>query len=258
MINSGSTGFGETGSREPMEDKVGDNDPESLAMPGVRWGRPDVLFTPAYWQSQLQWCPSLQRAGAHRLGESFREEVVACLLGGHGIPAEIGLAAFAAIRSSGLLSPDRRPTEEDIYSVLGQPLPLTSGKRVRYRFAKQKSGYVAIFLASREQAPSDDSHATLRNWLVNFDGIGLKTASWAIRNWFDSDHVAILDIHIHRAGLLAGVFNASHSLSRSYLEMERRFLDFCGAINARPSALDALIWWQMRRAGNLATQGIFP
>ncbi len=231
-------------------------DPESLAMPGVRWGRPDVLFTPAYWRCQLEWFPDLQRAGAHRLGGSFREEVVACLLGGHGIPAEIGLAAFSAIRRSGLLVPDRHPTEDDVLSVIAQPLLLPSGKRVRYRFAKQKSGYVASFLSSRKEMPSEDSHSTLRNWLVSFDGIGLKTASWVIRNWFDSDHVAILDVHIHRAGLLAGVFNARHSLSRSYLEMEGRFLDFCSAINARPSALDALIWWQMRRAGNLAMQSI--
>lgn len=225
--------------------------PETLAMPGVRWGRPDVLFTPAYWRFQLQLCPELQQVGAHRLGQSFREEVVACLLGGHGIPAEVGLAAFSAIRCSGLLAPDRNPTQDAIHAILARSLPLPSGRCVHYRFARRKSAFVSSFLCSREPVPNDQSHTVVRQWLVKFNGIGLKTASWVIRNWFDSDDVAILDVHIYRAGLMAGVFHEGQSLSRRYLELEQRFLEFCRAINARPSALDALIWRQMRRAAKL-------
>ncbi|MDZ3993341.1 hypothetical protein PspTeo4_24872 [Pseudomonas sp. Teo4] len=44
------------------------------------------------------------------------------------------------------------------------------------------------------------SGRALRDWLLELPGIGYKTASWVARNWLDADDVAILDIHILRAG----------------------------------------------------------
>lgn len=231
-------------------------DPYSYAMPGVVWGRPDVLFTPAYWLFQIRSRPDLDIAGIHRLGRSFREEVVACLLGGHGIPAEVGISAFAVLRNSGIFSETINLRQEEVFEILSAPLRMGPSRTIRYRFARQKSGYIASFLNASKGMPQFDSHLSLRHWLTQFDGIGLKTASWAIRNWYDSDHVAILDVHIHRAGRLAGFFTEKQTISRCYAEMELQFVRFCSAINARVSSLDALMWSQMRRAGDLAIRCI--
>src|SRR5260370_26788798 len=74
-------------------------------MPGVLWGSRDVLFTPAFWLGQywMREDSSLQ-SRPHSLGQTLEEEVVACLLGGYGIPAEVGLAAFERLKSRGLIS----------------------------------------------------------------------------------------------------------------------------------------------------------
>lgn len=226
-------------------------DPDTIVMDRIRWGQPDILFTPAYWADQLDRHPELNSAGVHRLGDSLLEESVACLLGGYGIPAEVGLAAFSTLKSAGLIK-KQVVSDSDILAVLEEPLSL-GNRLIRYRFARQKSRYIAGLLSHFEE-PEQSDHQKIRDWLLRFDGIGLKTASWIIRNWFHSDHVAIIDIHIQRAGHLAGFFKRSHVVSRDYHEMETRFLDFALAIGAKPSALDALMWLQMRQAQRLASR----
>ena len=68
-----------------------------------------------------------------------------------------------------------------------------------------------------------------------------------MRNWLDSDAVAILDIHVVRAGRFCRLFNEQDRVERSYRPMERRFLEFARALGVRASLLDILIWDQMRR-----------
>jgi N-glycosylase/DNA lyase len=86
----------------------------------------------------------------------------------------------------------------------------------------------------------------LRNLLMKLPGIGPKTASWIVRNWCGSDEVAILDIHVIRAGILMKLFSTKDRPERNYLDMERRFLDLANALNTSAANLDALIWQQMR------------
>lgn len=219
-------------------------------IPGVLWGDATHLYTPAYWKA-LCWLSSFEDSMSnYRLGNTINEEIAACILGGYGIPAEVGLAAFDRVRDAGVL--DQVVGERVIFDLLSQPLEV--GKtRVRYRFAKQKSYYLsrALFKLANEEAPMRNA-VDLRSWLLTIDGIGLKTASWITRNWLGSDDVAIIDVHIHRAGRLMNLFDCSHSPARSYLAMEQRFVDFCTNIEVKTSVLDALIWQQMKEAGRFA------
>lgn len=80
---------------------------------------------------------------------------------------------------------------------------------------------------------------------MKINGIDLKTASWIVRNYRKSDCVAIIDIHIHRAGLLAG-FNIKDNLQKDYFKMEKKFLNFCNNINLSAAKVDAIIWRTMR------------
>lgn len=212
-------------------------------LPGVRWGAVDAFPTPAYWAYQVL----ARRVGGqtirYRLGETLAEEVSACLLGGHGIPASVGVAAFHKLKSKGLLS--GTPGEESLYLVLSEPIDI-DGRSIRYRFAKQKSKYLAAALSRLAAGPAPTSAGkTLRDWLLDVPGIGPKTASWIARNWLDADDVAILDIHILRAGALAGFFERGLTVERDYLKLEEQFLRFSRAIGVRASELDAVIWLEM-------------
>lgn len=218
-------------------------------MPGVAWGRPDILFTPAFWKDQVALYEATFQPLRHRLSDTLKSECVACLLGGHGIPAEVGLAAFDALKRSRLLC-GHTVSHLEILGVLERPIQLSSGRSVRYRFAAQKSRYVAEFINTFRD-PMTSDHVEIRDYLTTHRGIGLKTASWIVRNWFDSNEVAILDIHIIRAGLIAGFFEQHQDVAKDYIPMEKAFLHFARRIGVLPSSLDAVIWQQMRAAGDV-------
>ena len=165
-------------------------DAEESMLPGVRWDRADKLFTPAFWALQVWLHETTNRFAPGRLGETLVEEIAACVLGGYGMPAELGLAAFYHLRSLGLLSLARTaPTEEDLFNALKQPF-LIRGKAMHYRFARQRSRYLSLILnsASSDRVPEEDGNS-LRQWLLHFEGVGPKTASWVTRNWLESDEV---------------------------------------------------------------------
>lgn len=226
-------------------------DPAERVMEGVCWGRIDVLFTPAFWMVQAWLDADRQRYARYKLGHSLQEEVAACLLGGYGIPAEVGLAAYWRLRDRGLLS-GRPPSESVLTQQLSEPLEIND-RRVRYRFARQRSHYLSVVLrALADEDVPDYRGRDFRNWLLQFPGIGHKTASWITRNWLNSDEVAILDIHVYRAGVIAGFFGKQDSVAAQYLDMEERFLQFARAIDVRSTILDTLIWGQMREAAVVA------
>jgi N-glycosylase/DNA lyase len=216
-------------------------------MPGSRWGRFDSLFTPAFWASRM-WIDDIS-PGSYRIGQTLAEEVVACLLGGYGMPAEMGLQAFERLKHWGLLRPKVSVTE--LESALSEPFRLGS-RLVRYRYPRQKARYAASALCRLDGEDIPQHSLELRNWLLSFDGIGLKTASWITRNTRGCDEVAILDVHIHRAGLLMGIFSKEDSVQRNYLGMERRLVEFAKALGVRLSALDDLIWRYMKSLNRTA------
>jgi len=217
---------------------------ETPLMDDVRWGLVNAFPTPAFWAYQVIARRLESKTIQYKLGGTLREELGACLLGGHGIPASVGLAAFTHLKGHGAFA-GATPDESDLFRWLSEPLKV-GPKFVRYRFARQKAAYLARSLErmDREDAPVDNGRA-LRDWLLACPGIGHKTASWIARNWLDADDVAILDIHILRAGLLAGIFSPLKTVERDYLELEERFLAFSAALGVRASELDAVIWYAM-------------
>ena len=217
--------------------------PNEEVLPDLPWGAIDAFPTPAYWTYQV----IARRLGGwplrHRLGNSLREEVAVCLLGGHGIPASVGVAAFHRLKTRGCL--EEHPTEARLLAQLSEPLTV-DGRAVRYRFARQKARHLSSALQRLADAsPPTDSGRGLRDWLIDLPGVGPKTASWIARNWLDADDVAILDIHVLRAGALGGFFDVGLTVERHYLRLEAQFLRFAHAIGVRPSELDAVIWSEM-------------
>lgn len=222
--------------------------PEQEVWPGLPWGRFDAILSPAFWVSQA-W--SIDAPGAQSrpfgLGKDLGEEVVYCLLGGFGAPAEVGLAA--ARRVNDAVAAGMRPEAEAIHRLLSRPLAVGT-REVRYRFARLRAGYLASALQGLSDIDDGElDDVGLRDALKRLHGIGPKTASWIVRNHRSSDRVAILDVHVVRAGVAMGIFPTARTPANDYLGLERRFLEFCDRTCTRASNLDAVIWSTMRAMG---------
>lgn len=220
-------------------------------LPHLKWGSPYQLYTPAFWKLQYLMNTFSSNQEAHRLSDSIFDEVVLCLLGGYGIPSEMGMLAYNRLREEGLLRHGDYYLE--LLNALARPFELENGKHVRYRFSSQKAKYINSFLNRddlHEIPQSDDLE--LREWLTSVKGIGPKTASWITRNWLRSERVAILDIHLLRAGVITGFFEAVHNIDTEYYHLETQYLNFCTSLDVKPSDMDAIIWSYMKKNNKLA------
>lgn len=229
--------------------------PDQEIMPGVKWGNYCQLYTAAFWKYMYQSNLDTFQNNVHRLGDTIIEEVVACILGGFGIPSEMGLLAFARLKNDNLIR--NGVSYEELATALYLPFETDTGKFVRYRFYNQKSRYIFDFLNRGDLDQINiDNDLLLRKWLLTVNGIGPKTASWITRNWLQSENVAILDIHILRAGLIAGFFDDISKVDKNYFLLEKLYIKFCRAANVLPSNMDAIIWSYMKKSNKLAMKVI--
>jgi N-glycosylase/DNA lyase len=219
-------------------------------MPGVKWGSAIGFPTVAYWFYKVLSNRLENNTVQYKLGRTLIEEVGACLLGGHGIPASTGVAAFEHMKSYGAFE-EKTCSEEQLYEWLSQPIDI-GNKTIKYRFAKQKACYLhhALNQIVNEEVPTS-SGKEFRNWLMKIKGIGPKTASWVARNWLDADDVAILDIHIYRAGLLGGFFDDKMTVERHYEKLEDIFVQLAKSMHIRTSELDAVMWYEMQQSNSI-------
>ncbi len=210
------------------------------------WGLSHELGTAAYWVEQTR---SRRPRGGHRLGATLAEEVVACLLGGYGVRAEVGLAAFERLRREQMISLTQPADREKLRAALEEPLSVSGGGYIRYRFPNQRADRIAgaLRVLSEETAPGGGHD--LRDWLLRIPGIGPKTASWVARNWSNSDGIAIIDVHIHQAGLAAGFFADHWKLPNDYGCFEQAFCGVAELGGVRSADLDARIWRDLAYLG---------
>lgn len=213
--------------------------------PGRKWGDVSALLTPAWITKQavMRWRQGAYEGQFGSAVTSLIDEVTFCLLSGFGIRAEIARAAFTRLRDEGCLGSTPEPMV--IQTLLEQPLGI-EGRQVRYRFPRIRAQYISgaiRYLNSVEIARND---VDLRRQLMAIRGIGPKTASFIVRNYLASDKVAIIDIHLLRAGRISGIFPGSLDLPRDYALLETWFLSFAAACRVPAGVLDIAIWETMR------------
>jgi thermostable 8-oxoguanine DNA glycosylase len=218
-------------------------DPDCEALPGIPWGRFDHLLTAAYWKGQVDQASQLGLDRRLRLGSSLVEEAAACLLGGYGMKGELGVLAFNRLRERGML--ENNPNAGELEANLAEPF-LVDGASIRYRFPRQKSRYLERLLEMLAGFDEPEDDVALRDGLTAVPGVGLKTASWVVRNHRASNSVAVLDVHIIRACEHLGVFPPRSNPQNSYRDLEARYLRFARAIDVPASLLDAVMWRHMR------------
>lgn len=214
----------------------------------VRWLTPAHIGSPAFWIDQTA-RSSLPRSP--RIGQDLVEEVGACILGGFGITGPMTISAFAALQSHGLLVPGA--TAEEIESVLREPLAMPDGHSRRYRFARQRALRLAdAFRMLGEESPRPGmTGRELREWLLRLPGVGLKTASWIARNVSGDQDIAVIDIHILRAGQVAGVFDMEWTAEREYRRLEDYFCAWAEIGGVPTTDLDICIWSQLAHAAQI-------
>jgi N-glycosylase/DNA lyase len=232
------------GNSAPIDDAV------ALQVKGdlvtFRWGKPWLIGTAAFWVDQAE----LGFVGqSHEIGSTIEEEVAACILGGFGMPAEVALAAYRHLRAHGAFE---HPEANRLEALLREPLRLPTGRLVNYRFPRQRAQRLETALRQcREAGTPPQEGVALRDWLLSFTGIGPKTASWIARNRTGCDDVAIIDVHVRRAGEIAGFFPVRWRLPTDYFRYEGAFLEVARLGGVSAAALDACIWGLMHRHRSL-------
>lgn len=189
-------------------------------------------------------------------GRSFGDELVFCLLGGHGVSFELALSATERLRSINLFGPtwSEYDLEQCIFEELSmaQFLPLRAdGSRRKYRYPRKKAeALVRAREWARSNGPLKDALVSIehpktrRRFLCSCPGVGLKTASWFLRNVGLGDGLAIIDVHIARA-LEGHGRTPCLQLPRDYGFAEDAFLKWCEDLGASVAAFDLFVWeWQ--------------
>jgi len=217
----------------------------------LQWWDATRFATPAFW---VELTRQRARPITYQIGKTLLEEVGVCMLGGYGITERMASAAFHRVREEGLLT-GKPVTEEAVAAVLSAPFQLPGSQRaVHYRFPRSKGRRLAAVIDTlhRSEPPGTDEPRLLRDWLLTLPGVGPKTASWIVRNMTRTDLVAVIDVHIRRAGIVAGLFDPAWRLPRDYNHFETAFVVWARIGGVPTADLDACIWSELAALGPAA------
>ena len=124
------------------------------------------------------------------------------------------------------------------------------------RFKNNKAGYI---IEARNKFTGDNSvkikslidsfksNFLAREWLVkNIKGIAYKEASHFLRNIGKGENLAILDRHILKNLMLLKVIKEIPKTinQKTYMEIEKKFLDFSGSCGIDILHLDFIFWYK--------------
>jgi N-glycosylase/DNA lyase len=220
------------------------------------------------WQETWRQLAGDYEAGATPAPTSecaLRQELVFCLLGGHGVSFELARSATDVVMALCPFEPRWRPTE--LAAALQVELGAAKfdprrrdGSLRRYRYPVRKAELVAMAVAWVAENGSLSSRLAelpdefeRRQWLCRCPGIGPKSASWFLRNIGAAKELAILDVHILRAMREAGRLGEAN-LPRDYAVVEARFREWCEELGTSVFALDLFLWqWQRGDLAAIAT-----
>ena len=184
-------------------------------------------------------------------------ELLFCLMGGFGITYEHGQSAAKVIWQLRPFSEEW--DDHDLFKALSDALmqpqfgpAKADGACRRYRFPLQKASTIVKVRnwlncngPLHQRLPEMGSCRERRRFLSGCPGMGLKTASWLLRNLGMGADLATIDIHVTRALSEAGRIPANIRMPRDYEVVEDAFLGWCQELDASPAAFDLFVWhWQ--------------
>lgn len=191
---------------------------------------------------------------AEGASRAIEHELLFCLLGGFGISYELAHSASQRLRMMNLFEQrlSGRALEAAIHVELAtaqfEPLRLDGSMR-RHRFPARKARIIAQAIdwvrssdaSLVEQLRNAFGRDEQRRLLCRCPGVGLKTASWIVRNCGLADDVAVIDVHVLRALSRWRGLNDLR-MPTDYLSAEAEFLAWAAEAGAPPAAFDLFIW----------------
>ena len=211
----------------------------------------------AAWQASSElFCQAIEDQISSS-SKNLDKEMLFCLLGGFGISYEHGRSATEVIAP--LLPFDEGWDDLALFDTMVATLslaqfgpPRLDGSPRRYRYPTRKARIIvearrwvlqhAPLSARLVEFPDCTSR---RRFLCNCPGMGLKTASWLLRNLGWGNRLAIVDVHVLRALTIAGRIPLETRMPRDYEAVEEAFLNWCEKLSAPPPAFDLFLWeWE--------------
>lgn len=184
--------------------------------------------------------------------EDGLERFFFCLLGGYSITYELNQIAFSnfakriGFHRQALLANDFAPRVARVLRALEID---ETGRTVSYRFPNSKAKTLASAAHWLERLDLWDLRVLRvatpregRELLITCPGIGLKTASWFLRNIGHGRGLAILDVHLDRIAKQWLLIPSGLSTSKDYLEMEGLLQGHCNHAGIDISEIDLALW----------------
>jgi N-glycosylase/DNA lyase len=215
--------------------------------------QPVALDWAALWEEFGSFYIERVTAFADTSSPNIEDELLFCLLGGHGVTFELARSAATVLEPLKIFGPEWETTalEAAMRAELEKPQfepRRRDGSLRRYRYPRRKAQLIAEAAEWVDRrGPLAESLVALaderarRDLLCDCPGVGLKTASWVLRNVGMGDGLAVIDIHVLRALAAAGRIHEVR-LPRDYDAIEGCFLAWCDELNAPPAAFDLMLW----------------
>lgn len=210
--------------------------------------------------------------GNHLYNEIMLEELFFILLGGFGISYELNKSALALLKQKGYLDSSLYNDQEKIiitaknlrdeFNIKQFEPNSLNGEYRKYRFIETKPKVIvkAGYWLWQECAWDLESyfynHKGLftREWLCSCPGIGMKSASWFLRNIGVNDDYAVFDVHVLRFLDKVGIKVPQVITEKVYIQLEMILREICNKIGVSLGKMDYLLW-VLGRNGYLAYVG---
>lgn len=194
------------------------------------------------------------------------------ILGGYGISYEQNISGLSVLIEKGFINNVLYRSKEQVdytaellrYQLcLPQFEPRTKeGNLRKYRFVGTKPFTIAsagLWLWDECQWEIISEIKSLgtkksRDWLCECPGMGMKSASWLLRNIGVNDDCAVFDVHILRFLSKIGLEVPDTLTTKAYLKLENILRLICEKIGVSLGSLDYLLWI-LGRNGFLAHVG---
>lgn len=192
--------------------------------------------------------------------EQILDEFFFVLLGGFGISYELNLSGLQILKNKGLLKREYYKNENNLQTTekkireqfsKKQFEPATNNGELRkYRYIETKPKIItkaANWLWKScdwkiyEQLNKLETEES-RIWLCNCPGIGMKSASWLLRNTGLNDDCAVFDVHILRFLNYLGFQVPKQLTEKMYLSLEDALRNVCNNVGVSLGKMDYLLW----------------
>lgn len=204
--------------------------------------------------------------------QAIMDEFFFVLLGGFGISYEQNISGLKVLKSKGFIDSNLYRTKQlaentafklrlELSTPQFEPATKSRGLR-RYRFIETKPNVISnaglwLWQECQWQLPEKVNSfcaADARLWLCDCPGLGMKSASWLLRNAGFNDDCAVFDVHIMRFLSKIGLSVPDQLTVKAYLQLEDTLRAICQRIGASLGAMDYLLW-VLGRNGFLAYVG---